>query len=86
MKHKASLNSSDATVYSLNTLIEMKDMTQGNTDENRLKRCRLSTAIWKRGAGKEKYNDWQRNYMRGRQQYVREAKKQLLCLMPEVAL
>jgi hypothetical protein len=64
----------------------MKDMTQGNTDENRLKRCRLSTAIWKRGAGKEKYNDWQRNYMRGRQQYVREAKKQLLCLMPEVAL
>ena len=88
VQHKATLNTSDATLFSLKTLIEMKDMIQNNTDENKLKRCRLATAIWKRGTGKEKYNEWQRNYMRGRQQYFREAKKQLLCLMPlpEVSL
>jgi len=88
VNHKATLNSVPASTGTLKTLIEKKDLTPNDTSENRLKRCRLATAIWKRGKGKEKYNDWQRNYMRGRQQYVREAKKQLLCLMPqpEVAL
>lgn len=83
VQHKATLNSADATVYSLKTLIEMKDMTQNNTYENKKKRCRLATAIWKRGKGKEKYNEWQRNYMRGRQQYVREVRKLFQCLAPE---
>ena len=86
VQHKATLNSVPSSTSSLNTLIERYELTPNDTDENRLKRWRLGTAIWKRGSGKEKYNEWQRNYMRCRQQYLREAKKQLLCLMPEVAL
>lgn len=86
VQHKANLNSIPASTASLKTLIERYELTPNDTDENKLKRCRLGTAIWKRSYGKEKYNDWQRNYMRGKQQYVREAKKQLLCLMPEVSL
>ena len=86
VQHKATLNSVPSSTSSLNTLIERYELTPNDTDENRLKRWRLGTAIWKRGSGKEKYNEWQRNYMRCRQQYLREAKKQLLCLMPEVVL
>ena len=88
VQHKATLNSVPASTSSLNALIERYELTPNDTDENRLKRCRLGTSIWKRGAGKKKYNDWQRNYMRCKCRYIREAKKQLLCLMPvpEVAL
>ena len=88
VQHKATLNSVPASTSSLNALIERYELTPNDTDENRLKRCRLGTSIWKRGAGKKKYNDWQRNYMRCKQQYIREAKKQLHCLMPlpEVSL
>lgn len=85
VQHKTTLNSVPASTASLNTLIERYELTPNDTDENKLKRCRLGTAIWKRSYGKEKYNDWQRNYMRGKQQYFREAKKHLMCLMPEVA-
>jgi len=88
VQHKATLNSVPASTSSLNALIERYELTPNDTDENRLKRLRLGTSIWKRGSGKEKYNDWQRNYMRCKYLYIREAKKQLHCLMPlpEVSL
>lgn len=81
VQHKANLNSMSATSYSLGTLIEMKDMTPRNTDENKLKRLRLTTTIWKKTTGKEKYNAWQRNYMRGRMAYDRQAKMLRYCLL-----
>jgi hypothetical protein len=88
VQHKANLNMVSASTGSLITLIERKDMTPNDTDENKKKRQRLLTAIWKRSYGKEKYNDWQRNYMRGKQSYAREVNKLFHCLMPaqEVAL
>jgi len=79
--YKANLNSMSATSYSLTTLIEMKDMTPTDTDENKLKRLRLTTQIWKKTTGKEKYNAWQRNYMRGRMAYNKQAKMLLQCLL-----
>ena len=77
VQHKANLNSMPATSYSLNTLMEMKDMTPTNT----MKRLRLTTTIWKKTTGKEKYNAWQRNYMRGRMAYDRQAKMLRYCLL-----
>lgn len=77
VQHKANLNSMPATSYSLNTLMEMKDMTPTNT----MKRLRLTTKIWKKSTGKEKYNDWQRHYMRGRMAYDRQAKMLRYCLL-----
>ena len=77
VQHKANLNSMPATSYSLNTLMEMKDMTPTNT----MKRLRLTTTIWKKTTGKEKYNAWQRNYMRGKMAYDRQAKMLRYCLL-----
>ena len=77
VQHKANLNSMPATSYSLNTLIEIKDMTPKNT----IKRIRLTTTIWKKTTGKEKYNAWQRHYMRGRMAYDRQAKMLRYCLL-----
>jgi hypothetical protein len=77
VQHKANLNSMPATSYSLNTLMEMKDMTPTNT----MKRLRLTTTIWKKTTGREKYNAWQRNYMRGRMAYDRQAKMLRYCLL-----
>jgi hypothetical protein len=77
VQHKANLNSMPATSYSLNTLMEMKDMTPTNT----MKRLRLTTTIWKKTTGREKYNAWQRNYMRGRMAYNRQAKMLRYCLL-----
>lgn len=77
VQHKANLNSMPATSYSLNTLMEMKDMTPTNT----MKRLRLTTTIWKKTTGKEKYNAWQRHYMRGRMAYDRQAKMLRYCLL-----
>ena len=81
VQHKANLNSMAATSYTLGTLMEMKDMTPRNTDDNKMKRLRLTTTIWKKTIGKEKYNAWQRNYMRGRQAYDRQAKMLRYCLL-----
>jgi hypothetical protein len=78
---KANLNSMSATSYSLNTLIEMKDMTPLDTAKNKLKRVRLTTQIWKKTTGKEKYNAWQRNYMRGKMAYNKQAKILRYCLL-----
>ena len=83
IEHKANLNMVSATSYSTNTLIELKDMTPRDTDENKKRRQHLLTSIWKRTTGKEKYNEWQRNYMRSKQYYLREAKKMLF---PELEL
>lgn len=77
VQHKANLNSMSATSYSINTLIEMKEMTPLNT----LKRVRLNTMIWKKTTGKEKYNTWQRNYMRGKMAYNKQAKILRYCLL-----
>lgn len=77
VQHKANLNSMPATSYSLNTLMEMKDMTPTNT----MKRLRLTTTIWKKTTGREKYNAWQRNYMRGKMAYDRQAKMLRYCLL-----
>lgn len=81
VKNKANLNSMSATSYSLNTLIEMKDMIPLDTAENTMKRLRLSTKIWKKTTGKEKYNAWQRNYMRGKMAYNKQAKILRYCLL-----
>jgi len=81
VKYKANLNSMPATSYSINTLMEMKDMTPLDTVENKLKRLRLTTQIWKKTTGKEKYNAWQRNYMRGKMAYNKQAKILRHCLL-----
>jgi menaquinone-dependent protoporphyrinogen IX oxidase len=81
VQHKANLNSMSATSYSLNTLFEMKDMTPTDTVENKLKRSRLTTQIWKKTTGKEKYNAWQAKYMRGRMAYNTQAKMLRYCLL-----
>jgi len=81
VKYKANLNSMSATSYSINTLMEMKDMTPLDTVENKLKRLRLTTQIWKKTTGKEKYNAWQRNYMRGKMAYNKQAKILRHCLL-----
>jgi hypothetical protein len=81
VQHKANLNSMAATSYTLGTLMEMKDMTLSDTAENKLKRSRLTTQIWKKSTGKEKYNAWQRNYMRGKMSYDRQAKMLRYCLL-----
>jgi hypothetical protein len=89
VQHKANLNMVAASTASLKTLIERYELTSNLTKESRLKRCRLGTAIWKKAAGKEKYNLWQRNYMRKMMCFKREAKMQLGYYqqsVPEVAL
>lgn len=88
VQHKATLNTIPASTSSLNALIERKNLTPTDTVENRLKRCRLTTAIWKRSHGKEKYNANQREVMRKRSQYKKEVKKLFNCLLPlpEVSL
>jgi len=83
VQHKANLNMVPATTASVNTLIEMKNMTPTDTDENKKKRQKLLTSIWKKTHGKEKYNTWQRNYMKGKQQYNRQVKILFNCLSPE---
>ena len=70
-----------ATSYSLNTLVEMKDMTPTDTVENKLKRLKLTTQIWKKTTGKEKYNAWQSKYMRGKMAYNKQAKMLRYCLL-----
>ena len=81
VQHKANLNSMSATSYSLNTLVEMKDMTPTDTVENKLKRLKLTTQIWKKTTGKEKYNAWQSKYMRGKMAYNKQAKMLRYCLL-----
>ena len=81
VQHKANLNSMSATSYSINTLMEMKDMTPLDTVENKLKRVRLTTQIWKKTTGKEKYNAWQRHYMKGKMAYNKQAKILRYCLL-----
>jgi hypothetical protein len=81
VQYKPNLNSMSATSYSLNTLMEMKDMIPRNTDENKMKRLRLTTKIWKKTTGKEKYNAWQCKYMRGKMAYNRQAKIMRHCLL-----
>ena len=82
VQHKATLNMVPATTASVNTLIEMKNMTPSDTYENKKKRQKLLTSIWKKTHGKEKYNTWQHNYMRGKQQYNRQVKILFNCLSP----
>lgn len=77
VQYKANLNMVAATGQTLQCLIEQKNLTANLTTESRLKRMRLGSAIWKKSAGKEKYNLWQRNYMRKKMCFKREAKRQL---------
>tara|TARA_R110000868_G_scaffold375654_7_gene640242 strand:+ start:198 stop:722 length:525 start_codon:yes stop_codon:yes gene_type:complete len=77
VQYKANLNMVAATGQTLQCLIDQKNLTANLTTETRLKRKRLGSAIWKKSAGKEKYNLWQRNYMRKKMCFKREAKRQL---------
>ena len=83
VQYKSNLNMIPATCASTTCLIEMKEMTPRNSDENKKKRQRLITSIWKKTTGKAKYNEWQRNYMTKKQRYIKEAKIFLQCLLPE---
>ena len=83
VQYKSNLNMIPATCAPLTSLIQMKEMTPRNSYENKKKRQRLITSIWKKTTGKDKYNEWQRNYMCKRQRYIKEAKIFLHCLLPE---
>lgn len=81
VQHKADLNMVAAGTYSLPMLVEMKNMTPLTTDVNKKKRQKLSTAIWKKAHGRNKYNTWQRNYMRGKMAYDKQARLLRYCLL-----
>ena len=79
VKYKANLNMVPASTTSLNNLIEQREMTPTNS----IKRNRLATAIWKKTVGKEKYNEWQKNYMRKKQAYTYQARLLRYCLISD---